>query len=194
MDTNRRDRILVADHNPIFRETLAWRLRAAGYEVTTADTGEHAFLALRDWQHPVDWLYASAGLPILIDGWILADEYHDTCPTRPVVIAAQQVRPSQNGDIILAQPSPASVLEIIRELIAASHVLPAVTEVDPNISGMQRNNRAPAVSPTVPSEGCFGDLSALEEHDNDEQERALVLRGQLWHAASQCGAPQFRRQ
>ncbi|WP_404294503.1 hypothetical protein ACD578_29475 (plasmid) [Microvirga sp. RSM25] len=56
MDTNRRDRILVADNNPIFRETLSRWLRAAGYEVITADTGEHAFLTLRDWQHPIEWL------------------------------------------------------------------------------------------------------------------------------------------
>jgi hypothetical protein len=34
MDKNRRNRILVADHNPIFRETVARWLRAAGYEVT----------------------------------------------------------------------------------------------------------------------------------------------------------------
>lgn len=129
MDTNRRDRILVADHNSIFRETLARRLRAAGYEVTTADTGEHAFLMLRDWQHPVDWLYTRAGLPILIDGWILADEYHDTYSARPAVIAAATARPSRQGDIILAQPSPASVLEIIRELIAARHDRPAAAEM-----------------------------------------------------------------
>ncbi|WP_262273550.1 hypothetical protein [Microvirga yunnanensis] len=121
MDTNRRDRILVADHNPIFRETLARRLRAAGYEVTTADTGEQAFLTLRDWQHPIEWLYTRAGLPILIDGWILADEYHDTYPARPAVIVAAKARPSRQGDIILAQPSPAAVLEIVWELIVGSH-------------------------------------------------------------------------
>ncbi|WP_162820823.1 response regulator [Microvirga calopogonii] len=135
MDTDRRDRILVADHNPTFRETLVRRLRAAGYEVTTADTGEHAFLTLRDWQHPIEWLYTRAGLPILIDGWILADEYHDTYPARPAVIAAAKVRPSRQGDIILAHPSPASVLEIIRELIAARHDRPAAAAMG---SGCQR--------------------------------------------------------
>ena len=135
MDTNRPDRILIADHNPIFRENLARRLRAAGYEVTTADTGEHAFLTLRDWQHPIDWLYTRAGLPMLIDGWILANEYHDTYPARPAVIAAAKACSSRQGDIILPQPSPAAVLEIIRELIAASHDLPAAAEMG---SGCQR--------------------------------------------------------
>src|SRR5215203_3139969 len=107
------DRILVVDNNPIFRETLARWLRAAGYDVTTADTGEHAFTILRDWQHPIGWLYTRATLPILIDGWILADEYHDMHPARPVIIAAPQARLSTCGDVILNQPSPAAVLEII---------------------------------------------------------------------------------
>jgi CheY-like chemotaxis protein len=129
MDRNCRDRILVVDNNPIFRETLAQWLRAAGYDVTAADTGEHAFLILRDWQHPMGWLYTRAGLPILIDGWILADEYHDTYPTRPVVIAAPEARASACGDIVLGQPSPAAVLEIIRQLIDADHDLPAAAEI-----------------------------------------------------------------
>jgi CheY-like chemotaxis protein len=133
MDKNHRDRILVVDNNPIFRETLAQWLRAAGYDVSTADTGEHAFLILRDWQHHIDWLYTRAGLPILIDGWILADEYHDTYPTRPAVIAAREARSSSCGDIILGQPSPAAVLEIIRELITASHNLPTAAEISPSL-------------------------------------------------------------
>lgn len=135
MNTNHCDRILIADNNPIFRETLAQRLQAAGYEVTTADTGEHAFLTLRDWQHPIEWLYTRADLPVLIDGCILADEYHDTYPGRPAVIAADETRSSGQRDIILAQPSPASVLETIRDLIATSHDLPAAVEMG---SGCQR--------------------------------------------------------
>jgi CheY-like chemotaxis protein len=136
MDKNHCDRILVADNNPVFRETLALWLQAAGYDVTTSDTGEHAFLVLQDWQHPIDWLYTRAGLPNLIDGWILADEYHDTYPTRPAVIAAREARPSSRGDIILGQPSPTVVLEIIRQLINANHNVPAAAEIG---SGLQRH-------------------------------------------------------
>ncbi len=132
MDTNRCDRILVADNNPISRETLARWLRAAGYEVITADTGEQAFLILRDWRHPIDWLYTRAGLPILIDGWILADEYHDTHPTRHAIIAAPEARLSHQGDIVLAQPNPVVVLEIVRGLITASRNLPAAAEIRPD--------------------------------------------------------------
>jgi hypothetical protein len=97
--------------------------------VTTADTGEHAFLILRDWQHPIGWLYTRASLPILIDGWILADEYHDTYPIRPVVIAASEDRSSAGGDIILSQPSPAAVLETIQQFINANHNLPGAAAI-----------------------------------------------------------------
>lgn len=125
MDTSSRNRILVADNNPLFRETLARYLRAAGYDVTTSDTGEEAFRLLRDWQHPIGWLYTRAGLPFLVDGWILADEYHGTYSMRPAVIAGAEARPSPYGDIILGQPNPVAVLEIIRQLIDTSHDLPA---------------------------------------------------------------------
>jgi CheY-like chemotaxis protein len=134
MNKNCSDRILVVDNNPIFRETLAQWLRAAGYAVTTADTGEHAFLILRDWQHSIGWLYTRASLPILIDGWILADEYHDTYPTRPVIIAASKARSSAGGNIILNQPSPAAVLETIQQFINASHNLSGAAEIG---SGLQ---------------------------------------------------------
>jgi CheY-like chemotaxis protein len=119
MNKNDPDRILVADNNPLFRETLALWLMGAGYEVMTADTGEHAFTKLRDRQHPVGWLYTRASLPLLIDGWILASEFHDAYPKRPVVIAAPDARRSACGDIILQQPSPAIVLATIRELTIA---------------------------------------------------------------------------
>ncbi|NIX77513.1 hypothetical protein [Microvirga terricola] len=135
MDMNSRDRILVADNNPLFREAVARYLRTAGYDVTTSDTGEQAFLVLRDWQHPIGWLYTRAGLPFLIDGWILADEYHDMYSTRPAVIAASENRSSPRGDIILGQPSPVAVLETIRQLVNASHNLPAA-ESGP---GLQRH-------------------------------------------------------
>ena len=65
-------RILIVDDNPDFRERLAHCLRDQGHEVITAETGERAFVVLRDREHPIDWLYTRASLPGLIDGWILA--------------------------------------------------------------------------------------------------------------------------
>jgi DNA-binding NtrC family response regulator len=117
MSTNEHERILVVDDNHIFRETLAQRLRASGYHVSTAETGERAFLALRDWSRPIDWLYTRASLPCLIDGWILADEYHDSHAGRAVIIAAPEARISRQGDIILQQPSPTTVLDTLRHAI-----------------------------------------------------------------------------
>ncbi|WP_414475129.1 response regulator [Microvirga sp. M2] len=125
MDTSHCDCILVVDTNLVFREALCRWLRAIGCKVRTADTGEQAFLILRDWQQPIDWLYARADLPMLIDGWILADEYHDSHPTRPAVIAAPEARSSDRGDIIiLVQPNPAVVLEVLHGLVAASRRRP----------------------------------------------------------------------
>lgn len=99
--------------------TLTQRLRDTGYQVATAETGEKAFLALRDWSRPVDWLYTRATLPRLIDGWILADEYHDSHAGRAVIIAAPEARISRQGDIILQQPSITTVLETLRHAIEA---------------------------------------------------------------------------
>jgi len=117
MSTSEAECILVVDDNHIFREALAQRLREAGYRVTTAETGERAFFALRDWSRPVDWLYTRASLPSLIDGWILADEYHDHQRNRAVIIAASESRMSRQGDIILKQPSVTTVLDTLRHAI-----------------------------------------------------------------------------
>ena len=85
-------RILIADDNPIMRETLAQWLSAQAHEVITADTGERAFLALRDWSHPIGWLYTRAVLPGLVDGWILADQYHEVHENRVVILAGAEQR------------------------------------------------------------------------------------------------------
>ncbi|WP_052954594.1 response regulator [Microvirga vignae] len=117
MSTNENERILIVDDNPAFRETLVKWLRAADHDVVAAEGGEQAFLMLRDWQRPIGWLYTRAPLPGLIDGWILADEYHDTHSGRAVIVAAPQARPSRAGDIILAQPTLAAVMEALRHLM-----------------------------------------------------------------------------
>ncbi|PVE21988.1 response regulator [Microvirga sp. KLBC 81] len=106
-------RILIADDNPDFRERLAHCLRARGHDVITAETGERAFLALRDWRRPIDWLYTRATLPGLIDGWILADEYHETHQNRAAVISGAETRISSRGDIVLKQPMPPTAFEAI---------------------------------------------------------------------------------
>jgi CheY-like chemotaxis protein len=117
MCTSQQEGILVVDDNPVVRETLAEWLRAGGYEVATASTGERAFLMLRDERRWVGWLYTRADLPGLIDGAILADEYRDRFPGRPVVIAAADDRPPSARDVVLKQPAPAALLEAIRTVV-----------------------------------------------------------------------------
>ena len=115
--TGQQERILVVDDNAIFRIALAERLRACGYEVATAETGERGFLILRNWERRVDWLYCRAELPGLIDGAIVADAYHDRHPNRPAVIAGTEPKTSPAGDLILNHPTPFEVLDAIRQVI-----------------------------------------------------------------------------
>ena len=126
------ERILIVDTNPAFRESLAQRLRASGFEVVTAATGEQAFYLLRNWHHPIGWLYVSADLPGLIDGWILADEYHDSHPDRAAVIATSRERVSIQGHLVLSEPSLAVALDALQAVASAKAVgaRPAATNTD----------------------------------------------------------------
>jgi len=122
MSTTGQGRILVVDDNAIVRETLAQRLRASGHDVLMAATGEQAFQALRDWSRPPGWLYTRDTLPGLIDGWILADAYHDLHPKRPAVVSALAARPSVQGHIVLGQPALCAVLDALRRAFASDGV------------------------------------------------------------------------
>ncbi|QRM27594.1 hypothetical protein [Microvirga sp. VF16] len=59
-------------------------LHGSRTRILTADTGESAFYFLRDWDHLVDWLYTRANLLGPMDGWVLADEYHDSPQTSAI--------------------------------------------------------------------------------------------------------------
>jgi CheY-like chemotaxis protein len=112
MSAGKQEQILLVDDNHMFREALAQRLRTAGYQVTIADTGEQAFWSVRSWERPIGWLYTRAALPRLIDGWILADAYHEVHAHRPVVVSSVEARQS-GQDIILRQPTPAAVMSAL---------------------------------------------------------------------------------
>ena len=126
MNTTDQERILLVDPNPLFLEKLTRELRARNFDVVATESGAQAFHVLRDWHRPVDWLFSRASLPGLIDGWILADEYHDSHPARAAVIGAAQARTSAQGHIVLEDPSPAAVLDTLRGITAqhqASEIL-----------------------------------------------------------------------
>jgi DNA-binding response OmpR family regulator len=110
------ERILIVDTDTAFCESLTRHLRAIGFEVVTAATGQSAFSLLRDWHRPIGWLYTRADLPGLIDGWILADEYHDRYPDRAAVIAASRGRVSVQGHVVLDEPSLAAALDAIHSV------------------------------------------------------------------------------
>ena len=118
MTTVRPQRILVADENPLFRETLAQSLRAHGHEVSTPDTGVNAFPALRDRSRPVGWLYARVILSGLIDGWILADAYREIHKDRAAILSGAEARVAAQGDIVLNQPTPAAAFKAICDALA----------------------------------------------------------------------------
>ena len=111
-------RILIVDDNPIVRETLAQWLRRDGHEVETAETGMRAFLALRDFSRAIGWLYTRAALSGLIDGWILADAYHERHADRPVILACAAARLSSQGNLVLNQPTPRAVFDALRQALA----------------------------------------------------------------------------
>jgi CheY-like chemotaxis protein len=118
------ERILIVDTNMTLREGLGQHLRASGFEVVTAANGEQAFYLLRDWRHPIDWLYTRADLPGLIDGWILADEYRDGHPGRAAVIAASSARAPAQGHVVLNDPSLEAVLDALQTVTSASAASP----------------------------------------------------------------------
>jgi CheY-like chemotaxis protein len=113
MTSAREERILIVESNSVFRERIAQDLQARNYDTVTVESGVQALLLLRDRGHSIDWLYSRASLPGLIDGWILADEYHDSHPNRAAVIAASSTRSSAQGHIVLKDPSPAGVVRAI---------------------------------------------------------------------------------
>lgn len=117
MDTTTNNSILIVESNPCFRESLARTFRSANYNVFIANTGEHAFFIMRRRSQCISWLYSRAVLPGLIDGWILADQYHEFRPNRQAVIAAHDARFTARGDIVLKEPTVAVVAETIWTLI-----------------------------------------------------------------------------
>ena len=63
-------------------------LRKVGYEVLSAETGEHALILLREWGERIDWLFADIRLPGVIDGWVVGSEFTLNHPLRPVIYAS----------------------------------------------------------------------------------------------------------
>src|SRR5215203_6746629 len=91
-----RQRVLIVDHDPETRERVGEALAQAGFEPALAATGEQGSRVLREWPRRVDRLYTKTDLPGLVDGWILADEFYQAHPSRPVLYGVPRTR---NGNL-----------------------------------------------------------------------------------------------
>jgi len=111
-------RILVVQDEAIIRELLAHLLRMGGYEVLCADTGERALMTMRKWRGRIDCLFTGIKLPGLVDGWILADEFHVSNPLRPIIYASENDADYRwrmpDTAFVRAPVSPIEVLERVK--------------------------------------------------------------------------------
>jgi CheY-like chemotaxis protein len=120
-----RQRVLVVDDDPETRESVGQALEQAGFYPTLAAMGEQGLVLLREWPRRIDWLYTKAELPGLVDGWILAEEFHQAHPSRPVLyrVPRHTKRPSYEGGIALSTPvSPRRVAEVLLRLTQSGDV------------------------------------------------------------------------
>ena len=114
-----RQRVLVVDDDPETRESVGEALEQAGFDPTLAATGEQGVVRLREWPRRIGWLYTKAELPGLVDGWILAEEFHQAHPSRPVLyrVPRHGRQPSHERGIILTTPASAwRVVEVLLRL------------------------------------------------------------------------------
>jgi CheY-like chemotaxis protein len=113
-------RVLVVQGNPITRELLVHLLRIGGYDVLSAGTGERAFVTMREWRGRIDCLFTEITLPGLVDGWIVADEFRQSNPLRPVICAsdidADCGRRMPNAAFVRKPVSPLDVLERVKRM------------------------------------------------------------------------------
>jgi CheY-like chemotaxis protein len=114
--TNVRPCVLIVEQDAVTRELLEQRLHLAGFATISAETGERALLMLRASRQVIDWLVTNQALPGLVDGGILADEFHVYHPNRAVVFCADRVL-SVRQRPPLAQVEPPSS-DIVTTLVA----------------------------------------------------------------------------
>jgi CheY-like chemotaxis protein len=110
--------VLVVEDDPVARELLAHLLQTGGFNVITVPAGERALLVLCQQGAEIDWLVSKASLPGLICGWILADEYHEHHPDRPVLLVSSlnpADRPSANA-VFIPPAAPMRILEVLQAL------------------------------------------------------------------------------
>jgi CheY-like chemotaxis protein len=110
--------VLVVEDDALARELLSQLLQAGGYDVIATPTGDRALLVLCHQGDEIDWLVSKVSLPGLVCGWILADEYHEHHPGRPVLLLSNHDpanKPSVNA-VFVPPLAPMRVLEVLQVL------------------------------------------------------------------------------
>lgn len=89
----------------------------AAYDVATAETGERALRMLRQAPRRIDWLFTAIRLPGLVDGWMLADEFHRARPGKTVILASDTDgdRSIRRGSLLFV-PNSLSPVDLVAQL------------------------------------------------------------------------------
>jgi CheY-like chemotaxis protein len=114
--------VLGVENDPITRELLEGVLRTAGCQVLAVATGNAGLLSLCQQHAQIDWLVTRVSLPGLVDGWLLADEYHRHNPDRPVILLSDVISEAECPSIdalFLPPTAPMRVLEALKSLVGA---------------------------------------------------------------------------
>jgi CheY-like chemotaxis protein len=117
--------VLVVDDDPIACGLLHNLLRTGGYHVEATSSPEAGLLELCRQRAGIAWLVTKTRLPGLVDGWILADEFHRHHGSRPVVLLTGDgdTRDGPSIDAVsVPNGSPMRVLEILKALTETSTV------------------------------------------------------------------------
>jgi CheY-like chemotaxis protein len=121
--------VLVVENDPVTRELLENILQTAGCQVLAVPTGNAGLLSLCQQQTRIDWLVTRVRLPGLVDGWLLADEYHRHNPDRPVILLSETISDAEcpSVDAVFVPPhAPMRVLEVLKGL-AGAKLMPVVS-------------------------------------------------------------------
>jgi hypothetical protein len=95
-------------------------LHLSGFAALLAPTGERALLELLEHRSAIDWLITGTGLPGLVDGAILSDEFRSIHPTRPALAFSALVTDGES--------SPAGLIAELQAL--ACQYCPALPMVE----------------------------------------------------------------
>jgi CheY-like chemotaxis protein len=113
--------VLVVENDPITRELLEGILRTGGCQVLAVPTGNAGLLSLCQQRSQIDWLVTRVRLPGLVDGWLLADEYHRHHPDRPVIVLSEVIAEAECPSIdalFIPATAPMRVLEALKSLVS----------------------------------------------------------------------------